>query len=550
MPGHYPFLVIHDIDSPGLAVAARLVQAGLRAGEAVIYLSFSRPYDTIRRQIGRVMADPDLLRNLWILDCYSLVYMPEVVKPWDDHVRFADPRDPSDVYAQYMTALKACRATCDSVRSVYETLSDFIKIADADLVMHYLRRVVVLEETRHVRSLYLFWDEAIQGTIDQKYLRWFFSTTLVMRRTGPMTAATGISMTVGRVFRDSVELQWGADLRYDEAGLFQVCRARVSAFAPLVARLGYAPVPYGFLPGFQGPDRARHVVNFLFFMVAIDHDTHRPAVRYEADLDGQFHHGSDLLYALGQRAKAADPSLFLPDRFASFGDAEVAAILTAPDGCAPADLPGRAQLFRACARRLIDHHGGDAAALLDSAHGRLGGPGGLFALLRQFGAYEDPLGKKANLLVKILMREDLFHPLDPEAIDSAIDPVLMTMALRSGLVVCKDASVATGLAAGAQLDGYQIAVLRDLTRDAMRAVSEQSGVSLDRIDDLLWSYGRKALRLATPLDPEAAVHSELDSNVDLTELTHFVAFLNGLDEAADPAWRNVRQVSGPFTRYY
>jgi hypothetical protein len=38
--------------------------------------------------------------------------------------------------------------------------------------------------------------------------------------------------------------------------------------------------------------------------------------------------------------------------------------------------------------------------------------------------------------------------------------------------------------------------------------------------------------------------------VDLTELTHFVAFLNGLDEAADPAWRNVRQVSGPFTRYY
>ena len=171
MPGHYPFLVIHDIDSPGLAVAARLVQAGLRAGEAVIYLSFSRPYDTIRRQIGRVMADPDLLRNLWILDCYSLVYMPEVVKPWDDHVRFADPRDPSDVYAQYMTALKACRATCDLVRSVDQTLSDFIKIADADLVMHYLRRVVVLEETRHVRSLYLFWDEAIQGTIDQKYLR-------------------------------------------------------------------------------------------------------------------------------------------------------------------------------------------------------------------------------------------------------------------------------------------------------------------------------------------------------------------------------------------
>ena len=546
----YPFLLIHDIGSPGLRVAARFAQAGLRGNEAVVYLTFSRPYSTVLRRISRDLGDPNLLDRLWIVDCYSRVYMPDAVTRWNRRVRFADPRDPSSVYFQYMATLRACRRVRDSVRSVYEPLSDFIKIADADLVMHFLRRVVVLEETRHIRALYLFWSGVISGAIDQNYLRWFFSTTLEMTAKGLMTYDSGVVVAFERLFPDPVVLEAGAEFRYDEASLFAVCKPRVEAMAPLIAVLAYAPAAYGFLPAFSGTGRGRQLANFLFFMVAIDHDTHRPAARYEAEVGGVFHHGSDLLYALAESAKTADPELFLPDRFAAIGDDEVARIFTAPNGAVPADVAGRTRIFRAAARRLIEKYDGDALALVGRAGQRLGGADGLLALLRGFEAYADPLAKKANLLVKTLMREGLLQPVDPEAIDSAIDHVLMTMALRSGMVRCHDRTVAAALAAGQPLNGYQISVLREVTGAALRALSTASHVSLDRIDDLVWSYGREAMRRPTPLDSVAAVRSELDARVNAAALPGFLAFLNGIDADADPEWRCVRRVTGPFTRHY
>ncbi len=148
---HYPFLLLHDIDSPGLAVVRRFVLAGLRAGEDIVYLSFSRPHGTIRRGIDRIEAATS--GRIIVLDCYSRTYIPELVADAPADVLFADPRDPDDVYRKYMIALARLRESQLAARTVYETLSDFIKISDPDLVMHYLRRVVVLEEMRHVRAL-------------------------------------------------------------------------------------------------------------------------------------------------------------------------------------------------------------------------------------------------------------------------------------------------------------------------------------------------------------------------------------------------------------
>jgi hypothetical protein len=475
--------------------------------------------------------------------------MPEQQAGRHPQTLFADARNPTDVYRQYMTALSACRAQHPSVRSVHETLSDYIKIADTDLVLHYLRRVVVLEEIRYVRSLYVFWQDAIAGNVDQKYLRWFFSTTLELIQADTVAPANTV-LKMNNFYPDPVAVTVDRDLRFDEGNLFAPRRGRIARGAEVVARLQYTPRPYGFLREQQGPDRAFHLVNFLLFMVAIDHDTHRPNRRYEAVVNGTLRHGSDLLYIMAQQAKRADPSLFLPARFATLDEATVTRIFTAPDGSTPADLSGRTALMRDCAIALNRLYAGDACVLLQQAQDQVGGRGGLLGRLAEFSAYKDPIRKKASLLAKVLIREGVFIPHDIENLPVAIDHVVMTMALRSGMVACSLEPVRQAIAAGTALDQYQMDVLREVTGQAMQDLVGASATSSDKIDDLFWSYGRESLRRPTPLDTVDLVRSDIDGQVRAEALPYFIAFLNGVDGQGGDRWPEARTVRGPFTRFF
>ena len=69
-----------------------------------------------------------------------------------------------------------------------------------------------------------------------------------------------------------------------------------------------------------------------------------------------------------------------------------------------ADPDRRAMLWRDLATGLERDHGGEARALLAAADGRLGGEGGLLALLARYEAYSDPLQKKPFLFAKICDR--------------------------------------------------------------------------------------------------------------------------------------------------
>ena len=74
---------------------------------------------------------------------------------------------------------------------------------------------------------------------------------------------------------------------------------------------------------------------------------------------------------------------------------------------------------------------------------------GLLQRLAAFRAYEDPLRKKSHLLVKILMRRGLFLPTDADCQEVPVDPVLVHMALRAGLVTVTDEELVERCAPGA-----------------------------------------------------------------------------------------------------
>ncbi|MEI9938497.1 MAG: hypothetical protein WDO69_14860 [Pseudomonadota bacterium] len=333
---------------------------------------------------------------------------------------------------------------------------------------------------------------------------------------------------------------------------FTVNVARVEQLAPLVRALRYAPRPYGFADQLALPaERGREdVASFLFFMVAIDHDTHRTDARFEAHIDGKLVHGSDLLYLQAARAKRKRRELFLAASFQYLTRAQAVQIFSAPNGLEPADLAGRCDLLRSSARLLSQHYQGSMLAMLDSAEHRLGGNDGLYRRLALFPAYQDPIAKKPNLLAKILLREQLFMPQDLQELHAAIDHVLLTMALRGGIVECTDGRTAELLRAGGELRQDSMLELRQAAAESLSALSQMSGISEDRLDDLFWAYGRESLRQPTPLQDTSRVHSQLDHEVNSAALASFVAFVNGVDAKADRAWSTVRMVKGPFTRYF
>jgi hypothetical protein len=138
-----------------------------------------------------------------------------------------------------------------------------------------------------------------------------------------------------------------------------------------------------------------------------------------------------------------------------------------------ADPDRRAMLWHDLAAGLEHDHGGEAEALLGAADGRLGGDGGLLALLGGYEAYSDPLQKKSFLFAKICERRGWLEFVDPESWEVCADNVLMRLALRSGLV-----------------PPGSLAEVRPATREAFKRVAERSVLAPPVLDDLLWELGR------------------------------------------------------------
>jgi hypothetical protein len=552
---HYPFLLIHDENSPGLAITRQFAAAGIKAGEMVIYFSFSRPASTIMKQLDSHGLCSEIEgSDVYLIDCYSRAYMPEELHgadSWRENILYADPFNPADVYQQYFEVLKRARKRSKTCRAIYETLSDFMKIADSELVMHYLRRTVVYEEMRGIKALYVFWSGALDGA-SERYIPWFFSTTLrLVRLMKNARPDLKYEFTLEKIFRDAVCIRTDDSFAADLIPLFVLNPGRIGEFARLFAALNYVPKPYGFLPNIT-VDRARHVANFAFFMAAIDHNTHSDAVRYEGTVGGTFYHGSDLLYQLAEAAKVRDDQLFFARRMAEIGDAEVEAMFRTSTGVVPADITGRARIFRQCGAFLMKSYGGDIMKLVEESQSKIAGSGGIVDRLAAIHVYADPVAKKANLFCKMLLREELFAPQDRNLIDISVDHVLMTMALRSGMVIAADEDgLMKKLAAGSLLEQYTVAVLREITKAACHEVVRISQRPADEIDDVIWSYGRKCLREATPLPYGVSIASELDDQIQKSAMPAFIAFMNGLDECAQQReWRTIRTVNFPFTEYF
>jgi Potential Queuosine, Q, salvage protein family len=332
---------------------------------------------------------------------------------------------------------------------------------------------------------------------------------------------------------------------------FDVDTQRAKRLGEILRSLRYVPDEMRQISPFA--DDTFRDVHFIFFMTAIDHNTHTADSRYEAMIDGRCVHGSDLMYAMAIAAAKADTDLFTPSGMRAVSAEHLTRILTTPDGQMPIGIEERADLLRDAADGLVRRYAGDLEQLFNAAGHRIAstdGPG-IAARLSAFRAYQDPIGKKTFLLIKLLRRRRRLAIADPENIRVPIDHVVFTLALRSGLVVASPA-ILRDIRTGVCLRDSEVLELREICKDAYVAVGRYAQQTADEFDDLLWGYGRECLREGTPFPDEkiATIEIGLDDRIgNRGARDEFLRFIMGIDAGARPGLSSIPVPTIPPTWY-
>jgi hypothetical protein len=547
-----PILLIADRESPGLRLAHRLLVAGLSRDEGVVYLTFTRPARLIVKQLANLARggiSPAVFENrVIIIDGYSPLYAQGKRQKkvsaagLTANVIECDARDPVAVQKAYTGALtRLKKAGAAGARAVYDSLTDFVAIADPDLVAAYLRRMVVFEEEKCVRALYLLWPDVLTQPMGDQYLSWFFPSVLRLR-----TGDGVLTATLENIVGIQAHVRLDSQLDLADRGI-DFDATRIAAMASAARGLEYEAIPLddALLIPVEEPDAVQ--TEFLFYLTAIDHRTTREGGRYEAEVGDRTLRSSDLMYA---RARLRF-DLFTTGRLQHITEDEVAAVFRNDDG-STIEAPGlRAWLLRQAAETITDAYGGRVQTLLQQCQGRLESPNrtGLLQRLAVVRAYEDPLRKKSHLLVKLLERRKLFTPGDPEHEDVPADPVLVHLALVSGLITVADSELTGALARGLRLTVGQADRLRLATLRAFHQVCGDSGVSPYALDDLLWGLGRELRRPPAEFEAFLARSPIVRGVKKPDKLRHFLDVLRG--QVPDPTpFAGIDRPLFPDTWYY
>jgi len=212
-----------------------------------------------------------------------------------------------------------------------------------------------------------------------------------------------------------------------------------------------------------------------------------------ATANGQRFKGSDFIWQAFTRAVAADPSVLAPDRMAREPDL-IARICVDDEGrCPLPDLASHQALHQAYGTALRDRGAGGIQALVDAAN-REDLPGrGLLTRLSELPGYrEDPLAKKANLLLIILAnRPERFLALrDPQSVQPIVDYHLMRGCLRTGCVRVLDPDLARRLTRRSWVDPVEEDAIRQASYRAIEAMVAGSGCSVAAVDGFFFVNGR------------------------------------------------------------
>ncbi len=256
--------------------------------------------------------------------------------------------------------------------------------------------------------------------------------------------------------------------------------------------------PFTYLnPHLDPPKQAPpdQVADYYFFMVVIDYRTSTPKGHFEGNLNGNFFHGADLMYALGIQKRNENPEFFTAQKMQNISDEEVKKWLSVIHGGNKVIIYNpeeRAELLRDSGTKLKQMGYNSSLQLVQQSNGYLirDNKKGLLQVLKNLKAYSDPISKKSFLWIKFLSGRGLLHIQDPENLNVPVDNHLMRIALRTGIISIQDKEIERCLREEEPFKLSEDLELRDLAREAFKKILQYNNSGFGELDDLLWVLGR------------------------------------------------------------
>ena len=113
---------------------------------------------------------------------------------------------------------------------------------------------------------------------------------------------------------------------------------------------------------------------------------------------------------------------------------------------------------------------------------------GLYELLNDFQAFQDPLKKKSTLFIKLLFQSGIVCILDCENFEPLMDYHMQRLLLRTSCIDVLDNKLEKMLKNKVLLDSDL--EIREKCVSAIRLISKLSGISILDLDDIFWAIGR------------------------------------------------------------
>ncbi|MFX1563036.1 MAG: queuosine salvage family protein [Promethearchaeota archaeon] len=251
-------------------------------------------------------------------------------------------------------------------------------------------------------------------------------------------------------------------------------------------------------------DDSEDVARFFFFTTSIDHRTSPPGQSFEGLVNGHYFQGADLLWHLSLQKYHQNPSFFAPSHMADMTTSLTRKwfTLSKPSRVTIRNPAERAKLLKDCGQQLIRKYDGSVLVLLNQAHHRLtpssdGTNPGILSMLSQFKAYEDPAKKKSLLLLKFLLRRQLWTIEDSNQLHIPVDNHLIRIALRTGIITISP-TLAEKLKRQQPISIIEDIALRRVVADAFSLVAHHASRFILELDDFLWHFGRQCCLAKSP----------------------------------------------------
>jgi len=203
--------------------------------------------------------------------------------------------------------------------------------------------------------------------------------------------------------------------------------------------------------------------------------------------------GSDWIWQAFTSASRADPSVFDPKRMASEPRLLEQMCLDEEGRCPLPDIESHTALHQAYGAALMERYPRGFVEILEKVRESAEPAASLLAELSELPGYaEDPMAKKANLLVVMLAArpEGFLELRDPENIRPIVDYHLMRSCLRTGCVRILDGDLRLRLEKRQWVDCEEEREIRAAAFTAIEELVELSGCSVARVDGFFFTNGR------------------------------------------------------------